>query len=512
MKNSLFSLTAGKAVIFIALLSALLHLFCAGNLEYHRDELLYFAQGMHPAAGYNSVPPLTGLIAWLVQNTVGYSVLAVRLVPAILGGVLIILTAALVKELGGSGYAVFLSSVGLMISIFFQRTFFLFQPVHIEVFLWTLIIYIVVRYINSGNEKLLIYLGAACGLALLNKYLAGMLIAGLFLIVPFTRHRIIFSKRNFYIGLLTGFLIFLPNIIWQIYRDFPVFHHFAELYDSQLVHMDMPLFLREQLLMSFIGSVFTVTGIIYFLGSVAMKKYRLLAYLSLFVVLGLMLLKGKSYYTLGIFPLLIAAGSTAFGMWIERKWIKIAFPLILILLSLPVIPLGIPVFKAAGMIEYFERQEKEYGIDTGRRFEDGSIHSLPQDYADMLGWEELTLVAARAYDMVKDKKAAFIYGDNYGEASALTVIGRKYGLPEAVCFSESFQYWYPESFDTEISSIVYVNDEKPGEDVLRVFSKVTKVGSITNPHSREYGTSVWLLEEPVSSFSTFWTERTSSLK
>lgn len=512
MKKSLISITEGKAVILMALLSTLFHLFCAGNLEYHRDELLYFAQGMHPAAGYNSVPPLTCLIAWLIQNTAGYSVFAVRLVPAILGGALIILTAALVKELGGSGYAALLSSVGLMISIFFQRTFFLFQPVHIEVFLWTLIIYIVIRYINSGNEKLLIYLGAACGLALLNKYLAGMLIAGLFLIVPFTRHRIIFSKRNFYIGLLTGFLIFLPNIIWQIYRDFPVFRHFSELYDSQLVHMDMPLFLREQLLMPFIASVFTVTGIVCLLGSAAMKKYRLLAYLSLFVILGLMLLKGKSYYTLGIFPLLVAAGSTAFGMWIERNWIRITFPVILILLSLPVIPLGIPVFKAAGMIEYFERQEKEYGIDTGRRFEDGSIHSLPQDYADMIGWEELTSVAAKAYDMVKDKKAAFIYGDNYGEASALTVIGKKYGLPEAVCFSESFQYWYPESFDTEISSVVYVNDDEPGEDVLSLFSKVTKVGSITNPHAREYGTSVWLLEEPVSSFSSFWNERTSSLK
>jgi hypothetical protein len=466
---------------------------------------------MHPAAGYNSVPPVTGLIAWLMQNIFGYSVFAVRLFPALLGGALIILTAAIVRELGGSSYAAFLSSAGLMTSVFFQRTYFLFQPVHIEIFLWTLIIYLVLRYINTGKENLLLYLGAVCGLALLNKYLAGMIIAGLFLIVPFTRYRNIFRERKFLIGIIIGFLIFLPNIIWQVYRGFPVFNHFSELYDRQLVHMDIPLFIREQLMMPFVASVFTVAGIIYLIFSSEMKKYRLLGFLSLFVIIGLMLLKGKSYYTLGVFPLLIAAGSAAYEKWLERRWIRIAFPLLLIVISLPVIPVGVPVFKVPGMIKYFEFQEKKLGIDLGRRFEDGTIHSLPQDYADMLGWEELTSLAAKAYDMVKDKKATIIYGDNYGEAAALTVIGRKYGLPEAICFSESFLYWFPEKFDPDITSLIYVNDE-PGEDLMKLFSKVTKVGSISNPAAREYGTSVWLFEDPVSSFNSFWTERTKAFR
>ena len=82
-------------------------------------------------------------------------------------------------------------------------------------------------------------------------------------------------------------------------------------------------------------------------------------------------------------------------------------------------------------------------MDLGRRFEDGSIHSLPQDYADMLGWEEMTALAAKAYNMIGDKESAFIYAENYGEAGAITVIGKKYGLPEAVSFNESFQYWAP---------------------------------------------------------------------
>ena len=45
------------------------------------------------------------------------------------------------------------------------------------------------------------------------------------------------------------------------------------------------------------------------------------------------------------------------------------------------------------MVNYFRNLELKYGIMIGRKFEDGSIHSLPQDYADMLGWEELTSIA-----------------------------------------------------------------------------------------------------------------------
>ena len=113
--------------------------------------------------------------------------------------------------------------------------------------------------------------------------------------------------------------------------------------------------------------------------------------------------------------------------------------------------------------------------------------------------------------MINDKKSCFIYCENYGQAGAITVIGKKYGLPEAVSFNESFQYWIPQRFDPDIRSLIYINDEL-GEDVRAIFKKITKVGSITNPDAREYGTQVYLCEEPVSSFNKFWTERVSMLR
>ena len=497
-------------IVFMAIFSMVIHLVFANNLEYHRDELLYFSLGMHPAAGYASVPPLIGIVAWLMENIFGYSVIAVRIFPAVLGGALIILSAALARELGGSGYASFLSGLGLLVSIFFMRTYGLFHPVHIEIFLWTLSIYLIVKYINNQKEIFLIAFGMIAGLTLLNKYLAGMLFIGLIVIIPFTEYREVLKKRMFWTGIAAGFLIFLPNLVWQAVRGFPVFNHIGQLYDTQLVYMDYPLFLSEQLIMPFAGSILTVAGLIYLLSGKKMIKFRFLGYLSLFIILGLMLLKGKSYYTLGIFPVLIISGAIFYDNWLKRTWSRVLFPFLLVLVTLPVTPVGMPVFKTEGLVNYFSDLDKKYGVDLGRRFEDGSIHSLPQDYADMLGWEEMTSLADKAYQMIADKESAFIYGENYGEAGAITVIGKKYGLPEAVSFNESFQYWVPKEFNPDIKSLVYINDE-PGEDIKALFRKITLVGRISNPDAREYGIGVYLCEEPEGSFNEFWRARLKEL-
>jgi len=495
------------SIIFLALISISLHLLVVNNLEYHRDELLYFSLGLHPAFGYATVPPLIGWIAWFIQNLFGSSVFAVRLLPALLSGVMILMAASLAKELGGSKYASFIAALGLSVSIFFMRSFGLFHPVHIEIFLWTLGVYMVVKYINTHNGKYLIFLGIVAGIALLNKYLAGLLFIGLFLIIPFTEYRTIFRKNKFWVGIAVAFCIFLPNLMWQAERGFPVFQHIDQLYDTQLVYMNIPLFLTEQLLMPFAGSVFLIAGLIFLLTNKKARKFRFLGFLSLFIILGLMVLKGKSYYTTGIFPLLIICGAVAYDHWIKRTWQRIVFPIIIVMITLPLVPMGIPIYNQARLKKYFIELDEKYGIDAGRRFEDGSIHSLPQDYADMLGWEELTSLTNKAYQMIEDKRASFIYCENYGQAGAITVIGKKYSLPEAISFHESFKYWYPEEFDPDITSMVYINDD-PGEDVKALFAKIVLVGRISDSDAREVGTGVYLCQDPVVSFNKFWKERT----
>ncbi len=495
----------------LALFNVILHLDVSYNLEYHRDELLYFSLGMHPGFGYATVPPLIGWIAWLMQNIFGYSLFAVRIFPALMSGVMVILISAIARELGGSVYSRILAAIGIIISGIGLRTFLLYQPVHIDLVLWTLSFYLVIRYINTKAERYLILFGVTAGMALLNKYLIGLLFFSFLIVIPLTQYRDIFRKGKFWIGILVGTIIFLPNLLWQIIHGLPVINHLSDLARFQLVNVNKTAFLADQLFNPMAASVLTVAGIIYLFIDKNVQKFRFLGVISLLIIMILMFLQGKSYYTIGIFPLLIAAGAVCFEKLLKKLWLRILLIAVLIIITLPLAPNGIPVYKQDKLISYFKNLGNKYGITFICRFEDGSIHSLPQDYADMLGWEELTLVTNKAWQMIPDKEAAIIYCENYGQAGAITIIGKKYGLPEVISFHESYRYWLPDKFDPDITSMIYIKFEM-GDDIRQLFQKITIVGSISNPDAREYGTKVYLCEYPVMSFNKFWIERITGIK
>jgi hypothetical protein len=510
MKDLFMKLKCDPVIWIIAFFNIALHLAVINNLEYHRDELLYFSLGQHPALGYATVPPMIGWIAWLMQTIFGYSLFAVRFFPAFISGVIILLVASIAKELGGSRYSSILAATGMLISIFGLRTFALFQPVHIDLLFWTIILCLVLKYRNSGSEKYLLLFGIFAGAALLNKYLIGLLFFLFMITIPFTSLKTVFINRKFWLGMSLGAIIFLPNLLWQISNGMPVFGHLSELERTQLVNVDRIAFLKEQVIMPGAATTLSIAGLIYLLFNKNVVKFRFLGIVAILVIISLMLMRGKNYYTIGIFPFLIAAGSVCFERIFKKVFARIAFTAILLLLTIPILPIGIPVFRTDGLIKYFKGMQDKYGLDVGRRFEDGSIHSLPQDYADMVGWEELTSLANKAYNMVPDKKACIIYCENYGQAGAITVIGKKYKLPEAICFSESFRYWIPEKIEPDPTAFIYINDEL-GEDVSKLFTKITNIGHISNPDAREFGTTVYLCQDPVMSFNKFWTERISRL-
>jgi hypothetical protein len=510
MKRKLIIAGIDPVILILSFSSIVIHLLFCNNLEYHRDELLYFSLGLHPDFGFATVPPLIGWIAWLMQNIFGYSVFAVRLFPALMSGVMVFLVSAIARELGGKRYARIIAGLGMIIPVFALRTFSLYMPVQLDVLFWTLSIYLIIKYINADSDKYLILFGLAAGLSLLNKYLIGLLFLVILIIIPFTRYRTIFRNKMFWIGIAAGALVFLPNIIWQIIHGMPVFSHMSELARTQLVHVNVKAFLIEQIVSPGAASILTVAGLFFLLINKSISRFRFLAVAAIIVIVSLMIMHGKSYYTIGVFPFLIAAGAVYYENILKRWYTRVLLPLILIFLTYSMLPFGLPVYKTEGLIKYFDELESKYGVDIGRTFEDGSKHSLPQDYSDMLGWEELTATASKAWQMIPDKKAAFIYCENYGQAGAISIIGKKYKLPEPISFNESFRYWIPLKFDPDPVACIYINDEM-GEDVRTLFRKITVIGSITNPDAREFGTTVYLCEEPVMSFNEFWGERLKEL-
>jgi len=476
------------------------HLAFYDKLEFHRDELLYFSLGLHPDFGYASIPPITSWIASFMHTLFGFSLFSVKLFPALLSGPFLLLTCGITKELGGKNYAQLLTAIAIIMMPVTMRVFHLFQPVCIDLFFWTLLFYYTLRFINTRSDKYLILVGVTFGFAMLNKYLVALLLAALLVPIAFTEYRFVFTKKSFYIGLLAGLVIFSPNLIWQIVHDFPVINHMAELNETQLENVSRINFLVDQLMMPHIAFILLLSGFIFLWKK---KEYRILLFAILLVYMILLLLRAKSYYSIGLFPILISAGAVMMEEWLQKPIFRIGFAALIVVATLPTLPFGMPIYEQDQMVDYFKNLEDDYGLLVGRRFEDGSIHSLPQDYADQLGWKELATVAAEAYAKIPEPSKAIIYCENYGQAAAVTLIGQQLQLPHALSFSDNFRYWNPTQFEPDIKYMIYINDEL-GSDVEALFQDIENVGQVSNINAREFGTTVYLCKNPRSSFNAFW--------
>src|SRR5688500_13836285 len=92
---------AALIVPTLALSKLAIHVGTAGNYGYFVDELYYLATAQHLDWGYVDQPPLIALVAWFVRATLGESLHAIRLLPALAGAATVLLTARLARELGG---------------------------------------------------------------------------------------------------------------------------------------------------------------------------------------------------------------------------------------------------------------------------------------------------------------------------------------------------------------------------------------------------------------------------
>lgn len=461
--------------------------------EPHRDEFLYLAEAHHMAWGYMEAPPLLSVFAWLV-NLFGPGIFWLKFWPSLFGALTYFITGKIILSLGERSFALFLCFLTFIFSAYL-RVHFLFQPNFLEIFFWTMIAYSTLRYIQTEKNKWLYVLGVSVGLGMMSKYsvlfftisiLAGLLI---------TRNRKIFLNKHLYFGGVIALLIVLPNFIWQYVNHFPVAVHMKELKETQLQYVSPTSFLLDQFLMNFPCVFIWIAGL-YFTIFKENGKYRVFAWAYLSIIALLLYFHGKNYYSLGVYPLLFAFGAVhleRFAAEHSRVW-KFSFIILPFALGIFLIPLYLPLFKPEKLAAYYKSYHAE---KTGAlKWEDLKNHPLPQDFADMLGWKEMTEKVSAAYSTLSDeeKKHTIIFCDNYGEAGALNFYGPKYKLPDAYSDNASFLYWLPDS--VHLDNVVLVTDDKNEmqHDFIHDFASAKLTDSITSIYSKEYGSLIIVLK------------------
>ncbi len=491
-------------IIGLALLKLCIHLFTNTNYELHRDALLYYSLGEHLDWGYMSVPPFIAVVSKLSTFIFGNTVFALRFFPAVIGSISVVLIARFVKELKGDIFAILIACLAFIMSPAFLRSNTLFQPVSFNQFFWLLSGYLIIKLINTRDSRYWIWIFVVWGIGFLNKYSIAFFIGSSLFALLLTEQRFLFKSKYFFLGGFIGILLILPNLIWQYSYNWPLIHHMQELQKHQFANVSIIGFIIDQFIMNFPGLIVWMTGLIVFLIYKTEKKFRVFIYIYLMTVLIILILRGKPYYTLGLYPILFALGGYAVDKYFKSVWKYVTIALIF-LFSLPMLPLSLPILSHEKIAEYTKNT-----AEFTNRWEDGEIYNLPQDYADMTGWKELSSIVIKQYKALSpdDKERCMIYAGNYGQAGAINFYGKKHGLPEPFCFSDNFLLWAPDSI--ELSSLIYI--EHGIEDLEILFDSVVKIGEVDNKYFRENGLQVHYCTLPTDTIQLFYANEVSLLK
>ena len=243
------AVTASALVLGISACKFLVHLYAGRSYGYFVDELYYLACSRHLDWGYVDQPPLIALVTWIARSLLGDSLPAIRFFPAVAGAAEVALTALIARELGGKRFAQSLAAIAALVAPGFLAADSLLSMNAFEPLFWMGCAYLFIRIVKTGNQKLWIWFGILSGVGLENKY--SMLIFGAAIVLGLLltpQRRSLTSPWLWIAGAIT-FLIFLPNLLWNIQHHFPFLELQANIRRSgRDVHLGPLAFFAQEIL------------------------------------------------------------------------------------------------------------------------------------------------------------------------------------------------------------------------------------------------------------------------
>jgi 4-amino-4-deoxy-L-arabinose transferase-like glycosyltransferase len=304
--------------------------------------------------------------------------------PILAGAVTVHLTGWLAGELGGGKLAQFVAALAILFAPLYLAfdsiiTMNAFEPVF-----WLACACIAARIANGGSPKLWLLFGLIAGVGLENKHT--MAVFGFGIVVGFLLSRDFrpFRSRWIWIGGLIAFAIAAPNLIWETRHGWP---QITVVRNAQLLKNEPvgPLrFLGEQVLFySPIALPIWLGGLAWLLSARDAKRFRFLGWAYLVVIAIFMIARGKTYYPMAAYPMLMAAGGVAFEKTSAApawKPLRVGYPTLI-----------------ARFVHY--RSASRAAVNTFLKYSDITLphevktkHSTAPaaNYADMHGWDTLS--------------------------------------------------------------------------------------------------------------------------
>ncbi|MDH6197867.1 hypothetical protein M2272_004523 [Mycobacterium frederiksbergense] len=389
-------------VAAIAALGSVALLAVLDRYGYFGDELYFLAAGRRLTASYADQGPLVPLIAHVIDTIAPGSLCALRLPAVVATAAAIVVTALIARELGGNRAAQLLAATGYATSPFLLVQGSQLATNTIDVALWVMITWLLVRWTRNRRDSLLIWAALVTATALQVKWLIPTLWLTMAVAAVAVGPRELLRRRALWLGAAIVVATALPSIWWQHRNGWPqlsmggVVAAENEFVGGRLLFIPSAMFVAGLL-----GSVLLVCGVWALLRSEPLRNYRFLGVTVLLLFAVFIALGGRPYYVAGVYSVAMAAGA----VWLTRdtqRWQRVvAVPLI-----------GASVALALWSLPWQPESDIPPAPDSP------SISIL---LYGRFGWPDLGAATAQAYRALTpdEQTHAVIIANSYWQASAL---------------------------------------------------------------------------------------------
>jgi hypothetical protein len=365
-----------------------------------------------------------------------------------------------------------------------------------DVLVWTVLAYLLIRWIRTRDGRLLLALGLVLGVGMLIKNLpilyAVALLAGVLLSGP----REVLRRPQLWAAAAIALAIWAPNLWWQATHDWPQLEMTAAIREDAGYGGRIGLVPSQLLLMGPPLAPIWIAGLWFLLRSAELRPYRALGWAYLITLFLVLVTGGQVYYPAGAYPILFAAGAIAAVGWVSRaapaarRWRLGLVGGAVALTAAGTLALSLPVYPVSALA-------------------DSPQMAVNQENGETVGWPELAGTVAEVYRALPagERDRAVILTGNYGEAGAIDRYAERLGLPRPYSGHNAYWRWGPppESAD---GSVIVVGRWSEAE-LAPYCGSVTRVAIVDNGYgleNEEQGTPIWVCRDRTRPWAEIWPE------
>ncbi|MGI5224308.1 ArnT family glycosyltransferase [Actinoallomurus sp. CA-142502] len=474
--------TGPVAVVVVGLAAVLSAL--SPRYGFHRDELYFLVAGGHPAWGYVDQPPLTPLVARAATALFGDTPAGLRVVATLASAAGVLVTALIARELNGGRRAQVFAALAAAVSGFVLAVGHMVSTTTFDLLAWLLVAWLALGLMRTGGGRRWLGLGVVVGLALLNKYLVGMLAAALLLAVLAVGPRGALRGRWPVIGVLVAAVIAAPNLWWQATHGWPQLTVAGGISADDGAE-NRVLFVPMQIvyLSPFLVPVW-IAGIRRLWRDPELRWAR--AMVVAYPVLCVLVLAsgGKPYYALPVLLVLTAAGCEPLARWTRGRPRTAVVAVAGVLAAATSALVTLPLLPTSAL---------------------SAVNGINKEQGEQVGWQALTSAVATQWSAIPpaERAHAVIFAENYGEHGAIARYGPRHGLPVPYSGHMSDFDWGPPP-DSATGPVVLVYQD--GDRNIGRYFTGCRAGSRvdTGTDNEERGAHVDLCSGTTAPWSVIW--------